>query len=32
MQETTFDKISKLTGMNSKLSEMTKISNRFVIP
>lgn len=32
MPETIFDKISKLTGMNSKLSEMTKLANRFVIP
>ncbi|MCZ4318405.1 hypothetical protein O4H26_05325 [Aequorivita viscosa] len=31
MQETTFDKISKFTGMNSKLSEMTKLANRFII-
>lgn len=32
MQENTLDKISKLTGMNSKLLEMNKIASRFVIP
>jgi hypothetical protein len=32
MQENTLDKLSKLTGMNSKLMEMAKIADRFALP